>query len=199
MSKDFLFCRQPIEKLPTIVRGEGIYLYDDRGNRYMDACGSVKVVSIGYGVKEVADAIAEQARQLTFVYTGLFVHPAEVRLAEEIMHFAPSGMGKVYFASGGSEAGELAIKFARQYHLARGNRQKWKVIGRWQSYHGATIGVLSIGGQTNRRRDYEPYLLGMPHIYAPYCYRCPFGKNPDSCSRECATSLEKQILQDGPE
>lgn len=196
LSRDPLYYRQR-KAMPKIVRGEGLYLFDDEGNKYMDAAGGAKVVSIGHGVQEVADAIGNQARAVGFVYTGNFRHDAQDDLAREVMNFAPSEMDQVYFTSGGSEAAEVAMKFARHYHLAQGNPKKWKIIGRWHSYHGATFGTLSVGGQTKRRVAYEPYLLNFPHIPAPYRYRCQFCQDEEACSLQCAYALERLIRQEG--
>jgi adenosylmethionine-8-amino-7-oxononanoate aminotransferase len=121
------------------------------------------------------------------------------RLAEFIAEVAPGDLNRVYFVSGGSEAVETAIKLARGYHLSQGNVQKHKIVSRWQSYHGATLGALSCGGRSGDRHPYVPLLLNFPHIVPCYCYRCPFGREPKHCRIECAWDLERVILQENPD
>ena len=157
---------------PTIVRGEGIYLYDTDGKRYIDGSGgSSAVTSIGHGVAEVADALAAQARKVAFVPMHLFTHEPVQELADLVVQFAPPGLTKVWFVSGGSEATENAVKLARQYQLERGMPSKHLVISRWQGYHGATLASLGWGGHTHRRRRYVPMLPESPHIPPMYCYQ----------------------------
>lgn len=197
---EHIFCRDWRKSYPTIDRGEGIYLFDTHGKRYLDASGGPAVVSIGHGVcEEVIDAMVEQARRVCFPYVGHFVSEPQIELAKKIIHFAPPGMSEVYFVSGGSEATEVALKLVRQYHIEHGNLSKVKVISRWQSYHGATVGALSLSGHTPRRMDYLPYLFSFPHILPPYCYRCPFGKEYPSCDIYCAYDLERTIKREGKE
>jgi adenosylmethionine-8-amino-7-oxononanoate aminotransferase len=186
---------------PELVRGEGVYVFDTTGKRYLDAIGGVGVVNIGHGVQEIVDAIADQARTLAYCYGGEAVSEPQRRLAEKLDEWAPEGMGetKSLFSSGGSEANEGALKLAYQYHWERGNRSKHKIIGRWQSYHGNTIGALSMSGRTAWRRVFSHYLLGFPHIPPPYCYRCPWGKSYPACGLECAAELERVIAQEGAE
>jgi adenosylmethionine-8-amino-7-oxononanoate aminotransferase len=108
-------------------------------------------------------------------------------------------MTRVYFLSGGSEAVETAVKLARQYQVERGKPEKYKVISRWTSYHGNTLGALAFSGHTGRRRLYLPMMLHTPHIAPAYCYRCPFSLQPQTCSLECAADLEKTLLYEGPD
>jgi len=112
---------------------------------------------------------------------------------------APDNMKRVYFLSGGSEAVETAVKMARQYQVDRGKPMKYKVISRWTSYHGNTLGALALSGHTGRRRYYQPLIRHTPHIAPAYCYRCPCGRKPESCALECADELEKTILYEGPD
>lgn len=184
---------------PMIDRGEGVYLYDAEGKRYLDGSGGPMVVNIGHGVREVTDAMVEQARKVAFPYSGHFMSESQARLAERIIEFSPAGMARVYFVSGGSEATEVALKVVRRYHLERGEPSRIKVISRWQSYHGATIGALSLSGHTQRRKDYLPYLMDVPHIPPAYCYRCPFDKTYPSCGMRCAYELERAIIREGAE
>ena len=182
---------------PVVVRGEGVYLYDRDGRQYLDAAGGAMVVTIGHGVKEVAAAMAAQAEQVAYAYTNQFVTESLLGLADRVIALAPPGMAKVYFVSGGSEANETAIKLARQYFIARGKESKWRVVARWQSYHGNTGIALSATGRRPARRGYGPYLLPFPHIPPCYCYRCPLDKKYPSCDVACADELERAIAQEG--
>jgi adenosylmethionine-8-amino-7-oxononanoate aminotransferase len=122
-----------------------------------------------------------------------------VELAERIVSLSPPTLTRVYFLSGGSEAVETAVKMARQYQVDRGQPSKYKVISRWTSYHGNTLGALALGGHTGRRKYYQPLIQHTPHIVPCYCYRCPFNLKPETCSIECADDLEKTILYEGPD
>lgn len=200
VATDNLFYRDLKRVLPTIVRGEGVYLYDQAGNRYLDGCSGSLVANIGHGCERVAAAAYAQARLLAFTHLSRFSNEPAVALANRIAELAPGSLNKVYFTSGGSEATESALKLARQYFLDRdGSSNKWKVIARRQSYHGATIGALSMTGDEPRRRQYDPILTDFPHIAPCYCYRCPFDKQPETCGLPCADALEEAILKEGAE
>lgn len=195
---DHIFHRTFKENWRKISRGEGVYLIDTEGRRYLDACAGVHVVSIGHGVKEIADVMRDQASKVSFTYTR-FLNQPQIDLAEKVSDLAPDGLTRAFFVSGGSEATEAAMKIARKYHLETGNPGKYRVISRWQSWHGNTIGALSMSGRTAWRKDYSPYLLDFPHIPAPYCYRCPYGQDYPDCHLACAEELERVIHQEGPE
>jgi adenosylmethionine-8-amino-7-oxononanoate aminotransferase len=195
--QDAVLYRDLKKTFPTIVRGEGVYLYDADGRRYLDAAGGAAVVTIGHGVREVVRAIAEQAERVAYTYIAQFSNEPLERLAERVIGLAPSGLSKVYFVSGGSEAAETALKLVRQYHLARGNPGKYRIVSRWQAYHGNTMGALSMSGRTQWFRDYRPYALDFPHIAPCHCYRCPFDLKYPSCNVRCATDLERVIHQEG--
>lgn len=182
-----------------VDRGEGAILFDEKGKKYIDCAAGVAVANIGHGVTEVIDAIYEQGRKISYVYGATFSSEARERLASQIIELAPEGMEKVFFCSGGSEAVESIIKIARQYNLERGKTGKYKVISRWQSYHGNTIATLSVGGRPIWREKYEPLLLHMPHISQCNCYRCPFGKDASNCGYLCAEELERVIKFEGPD
>lgn len=185
----------------TILRGDGVYVYDDKGQRYLDAIGGVGVVNIGHGVKDIVDSMADQAQRLAFSYGTRWDNQPRQALASILNSWAPAGMQetKTFFCSGGAEANEAALKLAYQYHWERGDRNKRKVIGRWQSYHGNTVGTLSMSGRTAWRRMHDPLLLDFPHIPPPYCYRCPWGLSPNKCGTQCAEELHRTICQEGPE
>jgi len=158
------------------------------------------VCSIGHGVKEVASVMTEQAERLAFAHSSQFVTREAMGLAARIAAMAPGDMkktGRVYLVSGGSEAIETAIKLARQYHVETGHPSKYKVISRWQSYHGSTLGALAATGNVARRSLYTPLLAGTPHIPPCYCYRCPYGLKFPSCGIACVEELETVIRQEG--
>jgi adenosylmethionine-8-amino-7-oxononanoate aminotransferase len=185
----------------TITRGEGVYVYDEAGTRYLDAASGVCVVNIGHGVPEVVEAISRQASQLAFTYGGLVDNRPRQELAARLQEWAPAGMGetKTLFVSGGAEANEGAFKIAYQYHWERGHPTRRKMIGRWQSYHGNTIATLSMSGRTTWRSMPTVLLMDFPHISPPYCYRCPWGQTYPGCGLPCAHELRRVIQQEGPE
>ncbi|CAB1080661.1 Aminotransferase, class III [Olavius algarvensis Delta 1 endosymbiont] len=187
------------KKNPAIVKSEGIYLYDDQGNRIIDASGGAIVCSIGHGVKEIADIVAEQMQRVAFVFRRAFITPELEQAAGKVCELTGGDMDRVFFVSGGSEATETAVKLARKYHIDNGNPAKFRVISRWQSYHGATLGALSWSGFTSRRADFTPYLNDFVHLPATHCYRCWYGESPQSCDLQCAQALEDEILCLGPE
>lgn len=176
-----IFHRARKDHWSRISHGRGCYLYDTEGKAYVDACAGVHVVSIGHGVEEIAEAMAEQARKVAFAY-GQFISQPQIDLARKIAGMAPEGMGRVFFVSGGSEATEAAMKIARKYHVETGNPSKYQVVSCWQSWHGNTIGALSMSGRSAWRKDYTPYLLDFPHI-----------------SQHSADELERVIRQTGAE
>lgn len=181
----------------VMERGKGVYLYDDRGKKYLDAAAGVGVVSLGYGVQEIADVLQEQAMRLPYVHSLRFANEPMIDLASKIARLAPGSLNKAFFVSGGSEAAESAIKLARQYHLERGRGTKYRVIGRWQSFHGNTLAALSAGGHPGRRARHVPLLLDFPHVPEANCYRCPFEKSYPECQVACARALEDAIVRNG--
>lgn len=197
---DFTFLRNFRRDYPVAVRGEGVYLFDENGKRYLDACGGAAVVTIGHGVPEIIDAIAQQARQLSYVHSSQFASPVSAELAQVLAAKfpGPKQHARVHYTSGGSEATETAIKIARAYWLARGEPQRYKIISRWVSYHGTTLGALSASGNKLRRQAFAPLLpAAMEHISECFCYRCPLGLEYPSCALACAEELEQVILKTG--
>jgi adenosylmethionine-8-amino-7-oxononanoate aminotransferase len=199
LNRDHVFYRNPKKFYPTVASGEGIYIIDTAGKRYIDGSGGAVVASIGHGVPEVREAMLAQASQIAFSHGSQFTSRAAVELAGKLVGMAPAGLERVYYLSGGSEAVETAVKMARQYQVDRGKASKYKVVSRWSSYHGNTLGALALSGHTGRRRLYQPLIQHTPHIAPAYCYRCPFGRSPESCALECAEELEKCILYEGPD
>jgi adenosylmethionine-8-amino-7-oxononanoate aminotransferase len=185
----------------TIVKAHGVTVWDENGKQYLDAIGGVGVVNIGHGVQEVIEAITHQLKTIAFSYGGLVDNRPQRELARKLQQWAPPGMGetKTLFSNGGAEANEGALKLAYQYHWERGKPSKQKIVGRWQSYHGNSIGTLSMSGRTSWRRMHSPYLLSFPHIPPPYCYRCPWDKQYPGCDLACAAELRRVIRQEGQE
>jgi len=196
---DHVFYRNLNRYYPAVQRGEGIYLYDTEGKAYIDVSGGAVVASLGHGLREIEEAMLTQLGNVAFAHGSQFTSPAAVALAERLVAMAPDNMKRVYFLSGGSEAVETAVKMARQYQVDRGKPMKYKVISRWTSYHGNTLGALALSGHTGRRRYYQPLIRHTPHIAPAYCYHCPCGRKPESCALECADELEKTILYEGPD
>lgn len=196
---DHVFYRSPRKSYPTAVKAEGVFIYDQTGKSYLDGSGGAVVVSIGHGVEKIRQAMMGQASRIAFAHGSQFSTAAAVDLAQKIINISPPGLDRVYFLSGGSEAVETAVKMARQYQVDRGMPSKYKVISRWTSYHGNTLGALALSGHTGRRKYYLPLMQHTPHIAPAYCYRCPFGREPASCTLECADDLEKTILYEGPD
>ncbi len=183
----------------SIVSSKGVYLYTDKGNKIIDASGGPILCSLGHGIPEMAEALYEQAKKCAFAYRFDFTTPPLEEASRKLCQAAKGAFTKVFFVSGGSEATEIAVKLARVYHIDRGNPSKFKVISRWQGYHGNTMGALAWSGHTARRKLYLPYLTQDAHIPPAYCYRCWFDKEPGSCNYECARALENEIQVQGPE
>ncbi len=195
--RDRTFYRELNKEYPVVDRGEGIYLWDKAGRQYIDGAGGMYVVNIGHGVPEVIEAMAAQARRVCFAHVTQFTSEAQIELCNRLAALAPPGFGRVWLVSGGSEATETALKLARQYHVERGNTGKHKIVSRWHSYHGNTIGALSMSGTPARRKLYSPYLLDFPHIAPCYCYRCPYNLTYPACGVRCAEELEHVITREG--
>jgi adenosylmethionine-8-amino-7-oxononanoate aminotransferase len=194
-----LFYRDLHRRYVRVVRGEGVHLFDDKGRRFLDGSAGAAVVNLGHGNERVVRVMADQARRLAFAHGSAFTNEPIMRLSERIAAKMPEPLNRVYFTSGGSETVESALKLARAFHMEGGQTQKYKVISRTVSYHGATIGALSMTGQHLRRGKYMPLLIPFPRVATCYCYRCPFGLSPRSCRVECAHDLERAILGDSPE
>ncbi|HHV27788.1 MAG TPA: aspartate aminotransferase family protein [Tissierellia bacterium] len=199
--KNNVFYRNQNWHYPRIAYGKGVYLYGEDGKKYMDACSGSAVANIGHGNEEVAKATAEQIKKVAFTHLSRFTNEAIEDCAEIVSKWAPGDLNHVYFVSGGSEATETAIKLSRQYFVERDGKKtsKWKVISRWNSFHGNTMGSLSMTGSTGRRRIYDPLLINFPKINQAYCYRCPYNSSYPECNLQCAYELEKSILRWGPE
>lgn len=180
---------------PVAIRGEGARLWDRDGREYIDLSGSAAVDFVGFGIDDVADAMAAQARTLPFVHSSQFTTEIAEHFASEVLDFAGPAFagGAVFFTSGGSEAVETALKLARQYQIEIGHAERYEVISRRQAYHGATLGALAVSGNLGRREPYLPMVREFEHIPLPYCYRCDFDCN--DCGTAYAHTLEGAILR----
>lgn len=185
---------------PRAVGGDGIYLLDENGKRYLDGSGGAAVSCLGHGDAEVTQAVKAQLDRLAFAHTGFFTSGPAEDLADLLIANAPGGLDRVYLVSGGSEATEAAIKLARQYWVERGEPQRGRLIARKQSYHGNTIGALSAGGNEWRRQQFGPLLIDVSHIDPCYEYRLRRdGESPEAYGLRAAQALEDEILRLGPD
>src|SRR5258708_5518486 len=197
-----LFPRNFKKNYPIAVGGEGCWIIDRSGRRFLDASGQAAVVSIGHGIPEIGRAMAEQSSQIAFAHTSQFHTAPSEKLAERLLALAPPNFrngGRVYFTSGGSEATETAIKLARQFHLETGWKDRYRVLSRRQSYHGSTLGAMSLSGNVARRAPYEPLIAEWGHIAPCFCYHCPFEKTFPQCQLVCADDLQVHLLEHEPE
>ena len=197
-----LFPRNFKKTYPIAARGEGCWIIDQEGRRFLDAAGQAAVVSIGHGVPEIGRAMAEQSGRIAFAHTSQFhTAPAE-KLAARLLELAPANFrkgGRVYFTSGGSEATESAIKMARQFHLESGQPKRYRVISRRQSYHGSTLGAMSVSGNVARRAPYAPLIPEWGHIAPCFCFHCPFEKTFPECELACANDLDTFLQKNEPD
>lgn len=184
---------------PEVQYGKGVFLYDAQGKSYLDACSGAVTASIGHGVQEVADAMLEQASKVSFVYRSQFTSRPAEELARKLSELAPGGDYWAFFVNSGSEATETAMKIAIQHWQERGRPEKYQIISRRMSYHGITMGALSMSGHAARRRRFLPLLEDFPVVAPPYCYRCPFGATFPACELMCADDLETAIRRIGAE
>jgi adenosylmethionine-8-amino-7-oxononanoate aminotransferase len=182
-------------KHPLIMnRAEGVHYWDVSGKRYFDALSGIYVASLGHGNRRVLEAIRKQMEILCFSPPMHGTNPVAVQLANLLAELAPGDLSAVKFQTGGSEVTEAAIKLARQYHRLSGNSGKYKIISRYLSWHGSTLGALSASGLKGRRTVNEPLAPGFLHVFPPTCYRCPFGKtSPRDCGITCATIIDDVI------
>src|SRR5437870_2659910 len=185
-------------EVPIIVRGDGCYLEDANGKRYLDALAGLFAVQLGYSHgDEIGRAAHEQMRELPFYTNWSYAHPRSIELAHEVAQLAPGDLNKVFFVSGGSEAVESAWKLARQYHAARGER-RWKVISRRTAYHGTTMGALSINGIPALRVPFEPLVPDVVHVRNTNRYHRPPEETEEEFTAFLLDDLEEAILQEDP-
>src|SRR5438270_9945887 len=164
-----------------MAKADGVFYWDVHGKRYLDALSGIYTVSVGHNNRRVIEAIRRQLDTLHFSPPMHGTNPVAVQLANLLAEVAPGDLSAVKFETGGSEVTEAAIKLARQYHRLTGSPGKYKVIGRYLSWHGSTLGALSASGLKSRKTVNEPMAPGFLHVFPPTCYRCPFGKTYPSC------------------
>ncbi len=183
---------------PIIVEGSGIRVTDSEGRSLIDVNGGLASINVGYGRTEIADAMYEQMNRAAYYAQGSATEPA-VRLVEKLAQVTPGDLSRTWLVSGGSEANEVAVRIAKGYHNRRGDPGRYKVISRRRSYHGATGGVLWLGGGDFSRFDYEPAPVGTLHAPQPHPYRCELGgETPSECAVRCAEAVERLIESNDP-
>jgi adenosylmethionine-8-amino-7-oxononanoate aminotransferase len=180
--------------IPIIVRGEGCYVWDDKGKRYLDGLSALFCVNIGHGRADIAQAGADQAKDLGFYTNWTYAHPRAIELAAKIAELAPGDLNRVFFTSGGSEAVESAIKLSRQYHKITGSPLKTKIIAREIAYHGTTLGALSATGITGLREPFEPLTPGGCHVPNTNTFR-----QPQLTAHDLAETVARRIEFEGPD
>ena len=185
---------------PTAVKGEGVYIIDAQGKRYLDGSGGAAVSCLGHSNQAVRDEITRQVNLLEYAHTSFFTSEPAEKLADFLVSKSPKGIGYTYMVSGGSEAMEAAIKMAVQYFKEIGKSKKTKIIARWQSYHGNTLGALSAGGNKLRRAQFADLLIDMHHISPCYEYRGRAeNEGAEQYGQRVANELEEKILELGAE
>ncbi|MEK6276433.1 MAG: aspartate aminotransferase family protein [Actinomycetota bacterium] len=182
-------------EVPIIARGEGCYVYDEHGRRYLDGLSALFCVNAGHGRSEIGEAMARQVGELDFFTVWSYAHPRAIELAARIASLAPAGLERVFFTSGGSEAVESALKLARNYHRVKGSGHKTKVIAREIAYHGTSLGALSATGIPGLRSQFEPLTPGGCHVPNTDSYRWPADRDP----LWAADQIEERIVFEGPE
>jgi len=184
---------------PLVEKGQGLYLFDRSGKKYVDASGGAAVVNVGHGVPEVSEALSRQARNVAYVSGMHFSHAPAEELAERVSEFLPFRNGKVYFLTSGSEAVEASLKLARQFWVERGQRTKRYFVSQTPGYHGNTLAALSLSARKHYQETFQPLLIKVPKIPAPYCYRCYRDETFPACGLKCAHELEAAIKKLGQE
>ena len=192
-----VFYRKLGHTYPRIVRGEGCWLYDETGKRYLDACGGAFVANLGHSNPDVAEALARQARQFGYLSGTAFTHEPVEALAAELAATLPGDLDKLYFLSSGSEAVEAALKLARQYWVERGKPEKHRIIALGPAYHGNTLLALSASAREHYRALYREWLVDVERIAASYPYRCPCGGRDATCPVCSGAVLEEAIERIG--
>ncbi|WP_078434728.1 aspartate aminotransferase family protein [Metabacillus halosaccharovorans] len=199
MNRSLLIKPSMKEEYPTVTHGEGIYLYDKDGKRYIDGSSGAVTTSIGHGVSEIIEAMHEQANKVSFVYRSQFTSEPAEKLAVKLNELLNADEDYwSFFVNSGSEATETAMKIAIQHWQEQGYLKKNKILSRWVSYHGITLGALSMSGHVSRRERFVSILEDYPAVSAPYCYQCSLKKTYPSCQLACANEIETAIKRIGP-
>ncbi len=190
--------RQTHRALPLALKAYGIFIEDDAGRQYLDASGGAVVVNVGQAREKIARAVYDQIMTCHYAHPTMFSTPPAEALARRLTSHAPPGMDRFYFVTSGTEAVEAAIKLARQIQLDRGHSEKIRLISRWKSYHGLTLGTLSAMSRSAFHEPYMPLLGPSVHIPPPYCLRCSYGLTYPDCRLRCALALDEVIQNIGP-
>ena len=193
------FLKNAAPRRPMVARGEGIYLWDTRGRRYIDASSGPIAANIGHANARVIDASDRQIRKVAYASRVFFENDANIALADIVAGLAGPGLERAFFVSGGSEANESAMKMARQYAITQGQASRWKVLSRNPSYHGSTLGTIAISGDPVSEGNFGIMTRLMPKVPAPFTYRLPDDHTPETYAEQCAAALEETIQREGPE
>ncbi len=193
------FLKDGAPRRPVVDRGDGIYLWDTQGRRYIDASSGPIAANIGHANARVIAASDRQIRKVAYASRVFFENDANTALADLVADLAGPGLERAFFVSGGSEANESAMKMARQYAITQGQATRWKVLSRNPSYHGSTLGTIAISGDPVSEANFGLMTRLMPKVPAPFTYRLPEGHTPESHAEQCAVALEETIVRDGPE
>ena len=186
-------------EVPVIVRGEGCYVYDQHGKRYLDGLSGLFTVQVGHGRPELGAAAQAQSDRLAYFPTWSFAHEPAIELATRLAEYAPGDLNRAFFTPSGGDAIETALKLARQYWKLRGQPSRTKMISRYLAYHGTTMGALSLTGVPAIKTPFEPLVPGAIKVQTPYRYRCHDCGHLDACSLRCADDLELRIQMEGPD
>src|SRR5437764_13770078 len=181
--------------VPVIVRGEGCYVWDEHGRRYLDGLSALFCVNAGHGRVEIGEAAAKQAKELGFFTVWSYAHPRAIELATKIASLAPGDLNRVFFTDGGSESVESAWKLARNYHRVNGDGNRTKIVAREIAYHGMSLGALAATGIPGLRAQFEPLTPGGLHVVNTNTYHLSPGHDP----LFSADAIEERILFEGPE
>ena len=188
------------DRSSVLVRGEGIYVYDVDGRRYLDTFASLLTTLCGHGRPEVIEAVKTQMEKLAYFPGGYdCIIESTVRLAKKLADITPGDLSVSFLVNDGSEASEAALKLAKNYFWVQGQKHRKKVIFRRYSYHGATLGALSATGLSGMRHPYEPLVPGNIHVMPARCYHCELKLQPESCGLACLTNLEATVEWEGPD
>ncbi|TWI59055.1 aspartate aminotransferase family protein [Halalkalibacter nanhaiisediminis] len=200
MKRSLLIKPNMDDHYPTVSHGQGIYIFDNKGKKYLDGSSGAVVASIGHAVPEIMNSMTEQAQHISFVYRSQFTSAPAEKLADKLNKLVHANQDYYsFFVNSGSEATETAMKTAIQHWQEKGFSTKNKILSRWSSYHGITLGALSLSGHVERRKRFIPLLEQYPSVSAPYCYRCPFQQTYPSCQLMCANELDTVIRRIGSE
>ena len=187
------------DEVPVITRGEGCYVWDQHGKRYLDGLSGLFTVQVGHGRAELAEAAARQAETLAYFPVWSFAHEPAITLARRLADHAPGDLNRVFFTPTGGDAVETAIKLSRQYFKLRGQPQRTKVVSRYLSYHGTSLGALSLTGVPAIKTPFEPLMPGAIKVQTPYRYRCHDCGHLEACSLRCADDLALRLEMEGPD